>query len=88
MATKDKQGTKRLRNVAKICEDFGIRVQNSVFECRVNLINWTSFKFKLLEIINTEEDSLRFYFIDEDCQSKTEHYGCKKPIDLNEVLIF
>ncbi|MCY4444632.1 MAG: CRISPR-associated endonuclease Cas2 [Proteobacteria bacterium] len=88
VTTKCSQGQKRLRRVAKTCEDFGIRVQNSVFECRLNMANWVTFKHRLLNEINTNEDSLRFYFLHEDNQKKTEHHGCKEPIDITEPLIF
>ncbi|MCY4381264.1 MAG: CRISPR-associated endonuclease Cas2, partial [Proteobacteria bacterium] len=65
VSTKDEGGARRLRRVAKTCEDYGIRVQNSVFECTISLTHWTQFKFKLLEEINDQEDSLRFYFLDQ-----------------------
>lgn len=88
VSTKDKEGVRRLRRVAKTCEDYGIRVQNSVFECQINLRHWVEFKDQLLTELDPMADSLRFYFLDEDNHSKTEHYGCKKPLDLGGDLIF
>lgn len=88
VSTKDKVGQRRLRRVAKTCEDYGVRVQNSVFECLINLTHWEEFKNILLTEINLEEDSLRFYFLDEDNRQKTEHHGCKEPLDPSDVLLF
>lgn len=85
VATLDKAGTKRLRKVARACEDYGQRVQNSVFEIRVDGRNWILLKDRLLSLINQKEDSLRFYFLDKDVP--IEHYGTKKPINLEEPLI-
>lgn len=88
VSTKDKEGARRLRRVAKTCEDYGIRVQNSVFECLINLTHWTEFKNLLLSEVNLEEDSLRFYFLDEDNHRRTEHHGCKEPLDTSDTLLF
>lgn len=85
VATLDKAGTKRLRKVARACEDYGQRVQDSVFEIRVDGRNWILLKDRLLSLINQKEDSLRFYFLDQDVP--IEHYGTKEPINLEEPLI-
>ena len=86
VATVEKVGQKRLRRVARACQDYGQRVQNSVFECRVGKKEWTILRDKLLSEINPNEDSLRFYFLDGDVN--IEHHGCKKPINLEDPLIF
>ena len=61
--TKDKLGQKRLRRVAKICSDYGQRVQNSVFELKVDPAQWTECKQKLCSEVDSSEDSLRFYYL-------------------------
>lgn len=85
VSTIDKAGRKRLRKVARACEDYGVRVQNSVFECKVEAKQWVLLKARLLNEMNPEQDSIRFYFLDKDV--KTEHYGTKKPVDMEEPLI-
>ena len=62
VSTIDNAGKTRLRRVAKTCLNYGIRVQNSVFECNVDQAQWTAFKARLLDIYAPERDSLRFYF--------------------------
>lgn len=80
-------GRKRLRRLARACKDYGVRVQKSVFECRVGEADWTRFKRRLLAEIDDKEDSLRLYFVDEASHRKTEHYGQGKPLDLDGPLI-
>lgn len=86
VSTIDKAGSRRLRRVARACQDYGQRVQNSVFECRVGKKQWIILRERLLQEINTGEDSLRFYFLDGDVC--VEHHGTKKPINLEDPLIF
>ena len=86
VSTIDKAGRRRLRRVARACQDYGQRVQNSIFECRVGKAQWITLREQLLNEIKTTEDSLRFYFLDSDVG--VEHHGCKKPIDLEQPLIF
>jgi CRISPR-associated protein Cas2 len=85
VATINKAGARRLRRVAQACKDYGQRVQNSVFECKVDGKNWIMLRDRLLKEINPEEDSLRFYFLDSDVS--IEHYGTKEPRDLEAPLI-
>jgi CRISPR-associated protein Cas2 len=86
VSTVDSAGRGRLRRVARACKDYGQRVQNSVFECRVEKKHWTMLRDRLLREMDEKQDSLRFYFLDGDVN--IEHHGCKKPIDLEEPLIF
>jgi CRISPR-associated protein Cas2 len=86
VATTDRAGTRRLRRVAQACKDYGQRVQNSVFECRVEQRRWIILRDRLLREIKADEDSLRFYFLDVDVS--IEHHGIKKPPDLEGPLIF
>ncbi|MBK3496453.1 CRISPR-associated endonuclease Cas2 [Viridibacillus sp. YIM B01967] len=88
ISTKNKAGEKRLRNVAKVCENHGIRVQNSVFECVVNAAQFTQLKLTLNEIINKEKDSIRYYQLGNNYKSKVEHVGAKESIDVEDTLIF
>jgi len=67
--------------------DYGTRVQKSVFECQVGQKEWLELRNRLLTEANAEEDSLRFYFLDETAVQRTEHHGVAKPVDLSEPLI-
>ncbi|CAM3610619.1 CRISPR-associated endonuclease Cas2 [Vibrio aquimaris] len=77
-----KNGQKRLRQLAKVCLDYGVRVQYSVFECEIDAAQWLHFKNKLLSIYDSEVDSLRFYKLGKNWQNKVEHYGAKVAIDI------
>ncbi len=74
-------GQKRLRNIAKTCLDYGMRVQNSVFECEVDPAQFTVLKAELLDIYDPEQDSLRFYFLGKQGRNKVEHLGAKAVVD-------
>ena len=87
VSTVEKAGQRRLRRVAQACEDYGVRVQKSVFECQVGQKEWVLLKDRLLREIKADEDSLRFYFLDEKAVQRIEHHGVGKPVDLNEPLI-
>jgi CRISPR-associated protein Cas2 len=87
VSTVEKAGLRRLRRVARACEDYGTRVQKSVFECQVGQTEWVQLKDRLLREIKTDEDSLRFYYLDETAKQKIEHHGVEKPVDLTEPLI-
>lgn len=81
-------GQRRLRNIAKTCLDYGIRVQNSVFECEVDPAHFTTLKAQLLEIYEPSEDSLRFYFLGKKGKQHIEHFGAKQVKDvLRDTLI-
>ena len=80
-------GRRRLRRVAKLCQDHGQRVQNSVFECLVDPAMWVSLKARLEEEINTETDSLRYYFLGSNWQRRVEHCGAKPAYDPEGPLI-
>jgi CRISPR-associated protein Cas2 len=87
VATVEKAGQRRLRRVARACEDYGTRVQKSVFECQVGQKEWVQLRGRLLREIKADEDSLRFYFLDEKAVQRTEHHGADKPVDLTEPLV-
>ena len=81
------EGRRRLRRVAKTCEDYGQRVQNSVFECLVDPAMWVSLKTRLENEINPEQDSLRYYFLGSNWQRRVEHVGAKATYDPEGPLI-
>ena len=76
------EGRRRLRNIAKVCLDYGMRVQNSVFECEVDPAQFTVLKNELTEIYNPDEDSLRFYFLGKEGRRRVEHLGAKPVADV------
>lgn len=81
-------GNKRLRKVSKACQNYGQRVQNSVFECIVDDTQFTALKIELTELIDEEKDSLRFYRLGNNYKTKVEHIGTKESVNLDEPLIF
>jgi CRISPR-associated protein Cas2 len=87
VSTMEAAGRRRLRRVAQACEDYGVRVQKSVFECKVGQTQWALLRDRLLTEYKAAEDSLRFYFLDEPAVQRTEHHGVAKPVDLTEPLI-
>jgi CRISPR-associated protein Cas2 len=87
VATVLKAGQRRLRRVARACEDYGTRVQKSVFECQVGQKEWVQLRQRLLREIKLDEDSLRFYFLDESAVQRAEHHGAHEPVDLTEPLV-
>ena len=87
VATSSKGGTRRLRRIAKVCKDYGQRVQFSVFECVVDPAQWTLLRQKLIKIIDEEKDSLRFYFLGANWKHRVEHIGAKEVIDIEGPLI-
>ncbi len=87
VSTTDKEGPKRLNRVAKTCNNYGQRVQYSVFECIVDPAQWAVLKHKLIDIINQEVDSLRFYYLGSNWRRRVEHVGAKKSLDQEGPLI-
>lgn len=88
VSTTDSQGAKRLRQVAKICENHGVRVQNSVFECTVDWAEFITFRAALLGIMKPELDSLRIYRLGKGFEKKNiEHYGAKAALDVQGALV-
>lgn len=81
------EGQRRLRRVAKQCVNYGVRVQNSVFECRVDATQYTRLKHALLREIDAKLDSLRFYRLGDNAAGKVEHYGVERGFQLDEPLI-
>lgn len=81
-------GKKRLRKVAKKCEEYGVRVQNSVFECIVNSTQLKQLEIALEEIIDPAVDSLRYYRLGKNYETKVRHVGAKTALKVEDPLIF
>lgn len=86
--TQDANGQKRLRKVAKQCKNYGVRVQNSVFECVVDAAQLRMLKKALYDVIDINKDSLRIYNLGNRTKSTVEHIGAKSAIDVEGELIF
>lgn len=86
VSTTTPEGRRRLVRVAKACADRGQRVQNSVFECKVDPAQFAELKAKLLGIINLEKDSLRFNFLGTEWRRRVEHHGAKPSMDIDGPL--
>ncbi len=84
----DPGGARRLRRVARKCQDFGQRVQYSVFECLVDPAQWAVLRRSLMDEIDPEKDSLRFYFLGANWEKRIEHVGAKTGIDQKGPLLF
>ena len=87
VSTVTPEGRRRLRRVARVCLNFGQRVQLSVFECSVGETELVKLRHDLLKEINPSEDSLRLYFLGENPSPRREHHGQKPSIDFDEALI-
>lgn len=88
VSTTDNKGKTRLRKVSKECQNYGQRVQNSVFEIDVDYGTFLKVKNKLLKIIDPNHDSLRIYYLGNNWKHRIEHYGTKETYDPEGVLIF
>lgn len=80
-------GRSRLRRVAKACLDYGQRVQNSVFECKVDPAQLVALRARLLELIEPKTDSVRFYHLGSNWHHKVEHHGAKGGFDVDGPLV-
>lgn len=87
VATSEDGGQRRLRRVARACQDYGQRVQYSVFECIVDPAQWAKLKDRLISEIEPEKDSLRFYYLGSNWHHRVEHFGAKPSIDQEGPLI-
>lgn len=80
-------GRKRLRKVAKACQNYGQRVQNSVFECLVDSAQLAHLKHRLTELIDPDKDSLRFYDLGDKWTGRVDHVGAKVSLDFTGPLV-
>ena len=86
--TQDTAGKRRLRKIARQCENWGQRVQFSVFECVVDPAQWVALRHNLLECMDENKDSLRFYFLGANWKNRVEHQGAKASYDPEGPMIF
>ena len=87
VCTTDAAGRRRLRKIAKECVNYGQRVQNSVFECVLDAAQCRQFQHKLVNLMDPEQDSLRFYYLGNQYKTKVEHFGVKESYEAEGVLI-
>ncbi len=87
VSTLTKEGRSRLRRIAKVCLNHGQRVQNSVFECKLDYAKWVMMKNDLLSTMELTEDSLRFYYLGNNWEKKVEHHGTKSSYNVDGPLI-
>jgi CRISPR-associated protein Cas2 len=85
--TETAAGKKRLRQVAKQCQNYGQRVQNSVFECILDPALLKQLQSKLENIIDKEKDSIRYYYLGDEFRNRVEHIGAKQSIDMGGTLL-
>lgn len=87
VSTTDPAGKTRLRKVAKECQNHAQRVQNSVFEANLDYSSFLKLKDRLIRLIDSEKDSLRFYYLGNNWKKKVEHIGAKQTYDSEGVII-
>lgn len=87
VSTETREGRRRLRRVAKVCQDYGQRVQKSVFECKVDANAYEILEKRLLDEIHLEEDNLRFYRLNEPIQEHVTEYGQFRATDFDGPLV-
>ncbi|QDH19684.1 CRISPR-associated endonuclease Cas2 [Saccharibacillus brassicae] len=85
--TTSPDGAKRLRSISKICQNYGQRVQNSVFECLVDPLQFKQMKTQLEAVMNPQTDSLRYYMLGANWKRKVEHVGAKQSYDPEGLLL-
>ncbi|MDO4978283.1 MAG: CRISPR-associated endonuclease Cas2 [Eubacteriales bacterium] len=85
--TVNSSGKKRLRKVAKICQNHAQRVQYSVFEADLDYGTFLKVKAELIKVIDDKQDSLRFYYLGNNWHKKIEHIGAKETYDPEGVII-
>ena len=88
VATEEPGGKRRLRRIARMCKDFGQRVQYSVFECQVDPAQWTQLRSQLIAEIDESTDSLRFYRLGANWRTRIEHVGAKESYDPDGPLLY
>lgn len=87
VAVASEGGAKRLRRIARICENHGQRVQYSVFECDIDPALWTKMRARLVKAIDPDTDSLRFYFLGREWRRRVEHVGARPSEDPDDLMI-
>lgn len=85
--TETSSGRRRLRRVAKVCESTGQRVQKSVFECQVNLMQMEELERRLLAEIDLKQDCLRLYRMADTRGCEVREHGRFHATDFNDPLV-
>ena len=85
--TESEAGKRRLRRVSKKCEDYGQRVQKSVFECIIDPARLKLLQAELEKMIDPEVDSIRYYYLGDESRHRVEHIGARPGLDLEGTLI-
>ncbi len=85
--TETVSGQKRLRQVARACQNYGQRVQNSVFECVIDPARLKQLQDTLAQLMDAEKDSIRYYYLGDDWRNRVKHVGAKASLDLEGTLI-
>lgn len=87
VATQDAAGRRRLRKIARLCQNYGQRVQYSVFECQVEPAQWAALRAELMDEMDATQDSLRFYRLGSNWRPRIEHVGVKESYDPDGPLV-
>ena len=87
VSTETPAGRKRLRRVAKVCKSTGQRVQKSVFECKVDQMQFEELERRLLAEIDEKEDCLRLYRLTEPVELHIKEYGKFRAVDFDGALV-
>ena len=87
VATQDAPGRRRLRRIARLCQNHGQRVQYSVFECQVDPAQWAALRAELIDEMDASQDSLRFYRLGSNWRPRIEHVGVKESYDPDGPLV-
>lgn len=85
--TETREGRRRLRRVAKVCEGTGQRVQKSVFECQVTLAQLEDLERRLLAQVNLDQDCLRLYRLADTRGCEVREHGKFKATDFDAPLV-
>lgn len=88
VSTETRAGRRRLRRVARLCQDYGQRVQYSVFECQIDPAQWATLRSRLIDEINESTDSLRFYRLGANWRGKIEQVGAKPAYDPEGPMVY
>ena len=87
VSTETREGRRRLRRVAKVCQNYGQRVQKSVFECKVDTATYELLEAALLDEIDEAEDNLRLYRLTEPLKKNIKEFGIFRATDFDAPLI-
>lgn len=87
VSTETRAGRRRLRRVAKVCQNYGQRVQKSVFECKVDKTTYEILEKELLDEIDSNEDNLRLYRLNEPLEEHVKEFGQFKAVDFDGPLV-